>query len=211
MPNVVEAQIIHRRGTEAAWSTANPVLAAGEWGYDETNKIAKMGDGVSTWNALPGQPVPSEVAPLALGTAAAGSASAYARSDHIHPTTGLVLNTDARLTDARTPTAHTHSATDITSGTLPVARGGTGRDTLTAGRYLRGDGTGAVQSRTNSEVRDDLSVPEASTVVLRASGVLVVDHGGDAGVSRPSAAMVIWRGTVEPTGMLDGDIFVDLS
>ena len=33
---------------------------------------------------------------------------------------------DSRLSDARTPKSHNHAATEITSGTLPIARGGTG-------------------------------------------------------------------------------------
>lgn len=36
--------------------------------------------------------------------------------------TAVVLANDARLSDARTPVAHTHAATDITSGTLADAR-----------------------------------------------------------------------------------------
>ncbi len=39
------------------------------------------------------------------------------------------------------PTAHEHSAGDITSGTLGVPRGGTGLDTVTANGVLYGDGT----------------------------------------------------------------------
>ncbi len=42
--------------------------------------------------------------------------------------------------------AHTHSAADITSGTLPVERGGTGAATFTSGRILTGNATGAIQS-----------------------------------------------------------------
>jgi hypothetical protein len=37
-----------------------------------------------------------------------------------------VITTDSRLSDARTPTSHTHSAVDITSGTLAIARIPTG-------------------------------------------------------------------------------------
>ncbi len=40
---------------------------------------------------------------------------------------------DSRLSDARTPTAHNHSASEITSGTLPIARGGTGLTALGSG------------------------------------------------------------------------------
>ncbi|MGN7969035.1 hypothetical protein [Microbacterium sp. 22296] len=46
------AQIILRRGTAAEWATSNPVLAAGEFGYDTTAKRAKVGDGAAAWTAL---------------------------------------------------------------------------------------------------------------------------------------------------------------
>lgn len=39
---------------------------------------------------------------------------------------------DARLSDARTPLAHVHSAADVTSGTLAIARGGTAAGTAVA-------------------------------------------------------------------------------
>lgn len=47
---------------------------------------------------------------------------------------------------------HKHAAGDITSGTLGVARGGTGATTFTSGAALIGAGTGAVTTRaiTNS-------------------------------------------------------------
>ena len=44
------------------------------------------------------------------------------------------------------PTSHNHSASNITSGTLPVARGGTGKSTLESGHILLGNGTGSVDS-----------------------------------------------------------------
>lgn len=48
---------------------------------------------------------------------------------------------DARLSDARTPTAHTHAAADITTGTLATARLGSG--TANSTTFLRGDQTWA--------------------------------------------------------------------
>ena len=41
-----------RRDTAANWASTNPVLADGEQGYDKTNKLMKVGDGVTAWNAL---------------------------------------------------------------------------------------------------------------------------------------------------------------
>jgi len=43
-----------RKGTSSAWTSANPVLASGEPGYDLTNKIFKIGDGASDWASLGG-------------------------------------------------------------------------------------------------------------------------------------------------------------
>ena len=70
----------------------------------------------------------------------------YAKSDgkvYVRkPSTGetaVITEGDARLTDARTPTAHTHAAADITSGVLATARLGTG--TANTSTFLRGDGS----------------------------------------------------------------------
>jgi hypothetical protein len=55
-------------------------------------------------------------------------------------TSGTVCQgNDARLSDTRTPTAHAHAASDITSGTIATARLGSG--TASASTYLRGDQT----------------------------------------------------------------------
>lgn len=48
---------------------------------------------------------------------------------------------DSRLSNARTPTAHNHSATEITSGTMATAQLGSG--TANSGVFLRGDSTWA--------------------------------------------------------------------
>lgn len=54
-------------------------------------------------------------------------------------------------------TAHKHSATDITSGTLSVTSGGTGLSTIAAGHVIIGNGTGTpstfkIVGITNSEI-----------------------------------------------------------
>jgi hypothetical protein len=49
----ITATIKHRQATAATWESKNPVLAAGEFGYDTTNKITKIGDGSTPWKTLP--------------------------------------------------------------------------------------------------------------------------------------------------------------
>lgn len=59
------------------------------------------------------------------GTAAATVAAHEADTTAVHgiaDTSQLVLTSDGRLSDARTPTAHTHGAADVASGVLDAAR-----------------------------------------------------------------------------------------
>src|SRR5690606_1861603 len=60
------------------------------------------------------------------------------------------------------PASHNHSASQITSGTLPVARGGTGLSSLTAGNYLRAASSSAFEQRTPAQVRSDIGAAPAS-------------------------------------------------
>ena len=75
--------------------------------------------------------------------------------------------------------AHTHAASDVTSGTLPVARGGTGVTTAAAERDRLGLGNttdalpianGGTGATTAAGARAELSVPEYSGGVLNIGG-----------------------------------------
>jgi hypothetical protein len=50
MPVVTQIQI--RRGTAAQWTSANPTLAAGEWGFETDTNKGKIGNGATAWNSL---------------------------------------------------------------------------------------------------------------------------------------------------------------
>lgn len=97
---------------------------------------------------------------LGLGSAATSNTGDFAAAVHAHAATDITSGTldiariptgttsttvcignDARLSDARTPTAHTHAASDITSGTMATARLGSG--TANSTTFLRGDQTWA--------------------------------------------------------------------
>ena len=41
-----------RRGTSSEWTSANPVLAAGEMGVETNTNKFKFGNGTDTWSAL---------------------------------------------------------------------------------------------------------------------------------------------------------------
>jgi hypothetical protein len=48
-----ETEIKLRKGTAAAWASANPVLSAGEPGFETDTKKLKLGNGSTAWNSLP--------------------------------------------------------------------------------------------------------------------------------------------------------------
>lgn len=49
MPTV---RLQHRRGTAAQWASVNPVLFAGEMGFETDTQRMKVGDGTRAWAAL---------------------------------------------------------------------------------------------------------------------------------------------------------------
>lgn len=50
MPRITNIKI--RRGTEQEWLYVDPVLSLGELGYETTNNVLKVGDGIKTWSEL---------------------------------------------------------------------------------------------------------------------------------------------------------------
>ena len=42
-----------RRDTKAKWAELNPILAAGEIGFEIDNNRLKIGNGITAWNSLP--------------------------------------------------------------------------------------------------------------------------------------------------------------
>ena len=54
--------------------------------------------------------------------------------------------------------SHTHVASDVTSGSFSVSRGGTGRSTLTSGYFLRGNGTSAITMSSIADVQSALGI-----------------------------------------------------
>ena len=97
---------------------------------------------------------------------------------------------DSRLSDSRTPTAHNHAASDITSGTLAVARGGTGNTaTPTNGQLLIGNGTGfslaTLTAGTNVTITNNQGeiVITSATTPVSPSAVLADGTYGDISIS----------------------------
>jgi hypothetical protein len=133
-------------------------LANAELAYNETDHILYYGEGTggtggsaSVISAIAGQGLASSATPVMDGTAAAGSATQWARGDHVHPTdTSRAPLASPAFTG--TPTAPTVvPGTDNTTKVATtafvqsaVAAVSSGVTTITAGTGLTGGGTGAV-------------------------------------------------------------------
>lgn len=54
MPDAIQrSRMQQRRGTSAVLESLNPILLPGEFGFDVTKKLLKIGDGTTAWNDLP--------------------------------------------------------------------------------------------------------------------------------------------------------------
>lgn len=70
MPVVTQIQI--RRGTAAQWTSANPTLASGEFGYETDTGKAKIGNGSTAWNSLAYSIAGGDISSVTAGTGLSG-------------------------------------------------------------------------------------------------------------------------------------------
>lgn len=111
-----------RRGTAAAWTSANPVLAAGEEGWESDTGKRKVGDGVTAWVSLAYDTF--DAAPAGSNTQVQYNASgAFAGSSSLTFNSGTGALSATSFVGAGT--GLTGTATSLTAGTASaVAVGG---------------------------------------------------------------------------------------
>jgi hypothetical protein len=117
----VVTQIQVRRGTAAQWTSTNPTLAAGEFGFEtDTNKI-KCGTGSTAWNSLGYIGNDGDITGVTAGTGISGGGTSGT-------VTVSIDSTVATLTGTQTLTNKT---IDAASNTLTGVVTLTGTQTLT--------------------------------------------------------------------------------
>lgn len=94
----VVTQIQVRRGTASQWTSANPTLAAGEWGYEtDTNKV-KIGDGSTAWTSL-GYQGAGDIEGVTAGTGISGGGTSGTVTVSIDTSVTADLTTAQTLTN----------------------------------------------------------------------------------------------------------------
>jgi hypothetical protein len=105
----VVTQIQTRRGTAAQWTSANPTLAAGEWGYETDTGKVKIGNGSTVWNSL-GYTGAGDIEGVTAGTGISGGGTSGT------VTVSIDTSVTADLTTAQTLTNKTLTAPVINLG-----------------------------------------------------------------------------------------------
>lgn len=129
----VVTQIQVRRGTAAQWTSTNPTLSSGEFGYEtDTGKI-KIGDGSTVWASL-GYTGSGTVTSITAGTGLSGGAITTSGTIAIDSTvatlTGTQTLTNKTLTTPIIASISNSGTITVPTGTLTLATL-TGTETLT--------------------------------------------------------------------------------
>ena len=101
-------RIQHKRGTSANLTSVNPTPLAGELVWDSTENAVKIGDGATAWTSLAYVTATPRTHTHSAADITSGTV-AYARLPVGSSSSTVCAGDDARLSDARTPTAHQSS------------------------------------------------------------------------------------------------------
>lgn len=94
----VVTQIQVRRGTASQWTSANPTLASGEWGFESDTGKVKIGNGSTAWNSL-GYTGAGSVTSITAGTGLSGGTITATGTIAIDTATTVDVSTSQTLTN----------------------------------------------------------------------------------------------------------------
>lgn len=112
----VVTQIQARRGTAAQWTSANPTLAAGEWGYETDTGKVKIGNGSTAWSSL-GYTGAGDIEGVTAGTGISGGGTSGTVTVSIDTSVTADLTTAQTLTNKTLTDPKINLAFDAQTGT----------------------------------------------------------------------------------------------
>jgi hypothetical protein len=94
----VVTQIQVRRGTASQWTSTNPTLASGEWGFETDTAKVKIGNGSTAWNSL-GYQGAGDIEGVTAGTGLSGGGTSGTVTVSIDTAVTADLTTAQTLTN----------------------------------------------------------------------------------------------------------------
>ena len=112
----VVTQIQVRRGTASQWTSTNPTLAAGEWGFESDTGKVKIGNGSTAWNSL-GYTGVGDIEGVTAGTGLSGGGTSGTVTVSIDTSVTADLSTAQTLTNKTLTDPKINLAFDAQTGT----------------------------------------------------------------------------------------------
>jgi hypothetical protein len=161
----VVTQIQVRRGTASQWTSTNPTLASGEWGFETDTGKAKIGNGSTVWSSLSYFGGTGTVSSITAGTGLSGGTIT---------TTGTIAIDTATTVDVST-------AQTLTNKTLttPTITQGTSTPSFTTNAYtlVSGD-AGKLLLASNSSTAGTVNIPtDATTNFATGTQITILQTG----------------------------------
>jgi hypothetical protein len=122
----VVTQIQVRRGTASQWTSANPTLASGEWGFETDTGKVKIGNGSTAWNSL-GYTGAGDIEGVTAGTGLSGGGTSGTVTVSIDTSVTVDLTTAQTLTNKTLTDPKINLAFDAETASYTAVLGNNGQ------------------------------------------------------------------------------------